>query len=124
MTHYNGTRTIRCLELPNCTECLAQKIARWQGYIIVKSKIANNFALLQFTPVVGAVLRRGLARSTGLLGVSIRLTRLGPRNNSPLHCEITGFQEDIFEFPTYRLEQVVKSVFQFRDGDPSKLFSN
>jgi len=118
-THYIGGATRACLGLPDCPGCGLGMVQRWQGYVIVQSMRVKNWALLQFTPIVGVQLNRSISRDTGLHGVCIRLTRLGPRINSPLDCQITGYQEDVQEWTSYRLEQIVRALFP--DSWPEKL---
>jgi len=110
-THYLGGATRACLNPNDCPGCQVGMSPRWQGYVVVESKQLKRFALLQFTPIVGLTLTRSISRATGLLGVCIRLTRLGPRLNSPLACEITGYQPEVTAWSKYRLEQTVRALF-------------
>jgi len=110
-THYIGGATRACLKLPDCAGCKEGMAARWQGYVIVQSTSGNKFALLQFTPIVGLTLRKISTGTTGLLGICIRLTRLGPRRNSPLDCQTIGYDAECAEWSLRRLERIVQALF-------------
>jgi len=110
-THYIGGRTILHSNEEGCIGCRDNMTPRWQGYVIVQSTRAKRFAVLQFTPIVGHTLSRAAGGANGLLGVMIRIRRLGNRINSPLECEITGYESEANEFPVYRLESIVRKLF-------------
>jgi len=111
-THYVGGRTINCGDDASCPGCLSNMLPRWQGYVIIESSTAKRWAILQFTPMVAGVLQRAIGGPNGLLGTKILITRLGERTNSPLHCKITGFEQDVTEWSEYALETIVKRLFQ------------
>lgn len=119
-THYLGGRTIDCSGEPECLGCCANMLPRWQGYIIVQSVKDKRHAVLQFTPFVAGVLSQTNWAGSGLLGTVIRLTRLGPRVNSPLECKVTGFSEDVKEYSVYRLTQLIEQLFGIRSFDGGK----
>jgi len=110
-THYLGGSTRPCLNLPDCPGCSLGMLPRWQGYVVVQSTREAKFALLQFTPSVGVRLNRCIRVDSGLLGLTIRLTRVGHRINSPLDVKQLGYDQDVKEFSVYRLTTIVKALF-------------
>jgi len=110
-THYVGGRTVLHTNPESCVGCQENMQPRWQGYVIVESRRVKRFAVLQFTPIVGLALTRACAGTNGLLGLKIRIVRLGGRINSPLECKVTGYEPEATEFPLYRLENIVRNLF-------------
>lgn len=100
-----------CLGMPKCEACRANLAPRWQGFIICKSIAAERFGLLQFTPPVGVVLDQQSNGASGLLGLRIRMSRLGVRVNSPLHCHPMGRETGVRMFETEALEQLICRLF-------------
>lgn len=118
MTHYLGGRTVVCHDPDRCLGCEANMLPRWQGYAICESSLSKTWAVLQFTPMAATVLDRGSQGYNGILGIQIRLTRLGSRPNSPLHCKITGMKPDVREWSEEQLESIVQRLFS-KDHCPS-----
>ncbi len=111
-THYWNTRTIVCTDSTNCAACMGGQSARWQGYIPVLSTDQERRGLLQFTPTIVETISARSHEELGLLGLRICLTRLGPRRNSPLHCQITGRSVMEHSFSVEDLEMILLRLFQ------------
>jgi len=111
-THYWNTRTVVCTDAANCAGCMGGQSARWQGYIPVFSTDQERRGLLQFTPTIVEEISARSDDTLGLLGLRICLTRLGPRNNSPLHCTVTGRSAIDQCFTVDELEMILLRLFR------------
>jgi len=112
MTHWVNNATTLHAGVGRCEGCSINQAPRWQGFIIVRSPDSGMSRLFQFTPPVARVLESHKDSGDGLLGLVVRVKRLGKNDNSPLHASVIDYADHADEFAFADLQKAVARLFR------------
>ena len=110
-THWYGNHTIACCQTEDCPACGVGQQWTKKLYIVARSCLSQNLAILMITPVAAQVIVKWRSRECGLLGMEVILGRAAKRNTAPMTARVIGSHKNVEPFGQKKLERVVQRIF-------------
>lgn len=111
-THYGSAGTFYCPNDDSCVACRSGAQQRWNGYLIGKSQINEDRAIICLTAAAACDLLTSVDGPRGLWGARITLVRDGAMENSPVAAKVTGWEEECPLVTSDKLVEIIQTLYR------------